>query len=300
MNIIETKELTKYFLNGKVKALENLSLNIAETDIFGFIGPNGAGKSTAIRLMLDLIRPTSGSGKIFGLDIHTDSVAIKKQIGYLPGEIHLPEQLTGKSCIGYFKNFKDSVDNKYVKNLIDRFDLDTSRKIFEYSKGNKQKLAIILAMMHKPQLLILDEPTSGLDPLNQQTFYDVLSETKSWGATTFFSTHILGEAEKICDHVGILREGKLIKIEDIHLFREKNIREIIIETKDAIPLADLQHENIKNIKKTATGYRLTTTGQNGFLLHHLRRYDISDIRIAEPSLEEIFMQYYLEGGKSHD
>lgn len=300
MKIIETKKLTKYFLNGKVKALEGLDLEINESEIFGYIGPNGAGKSTTIRLLLDFVRPTSGTGQIFGLDINKKTTQIKKQIGYLPGEIYLPENMTGKECLNYFKSFKKNVDKKYLKELIDRFELSLDKRINEYSKGNKQKMAIILAMMHKPKLLILDEPTSGLDPLNQQTFYDLVLETKKWGTTTFFSTHLLNEAERICDHVGILREGKLIKIENIDTFREKNIREVILETKDTIPLSLLQHPNVKKIERTTTGYRLTTTGKNGAFLQSLDKHPIEDIKISEPSLEEIFMHYYGKKGESND
>ncbi|MEI6499076.1 MAG: ABC transporter ATP-binding protein [bacterium] len=300
MKIVETKSLTKYYLNNSVKALVNLNLEINEGEVFGYIGPNGAGKSTTIRLLLDLIRPTSGTGQIFGLDINKKTVAIKKEIGYLPGEIYLPENLTGQECINYFKKFKKSIDPKYLDKLIERFELTLDKKINEYSKGNKQKLAIILAMMHKPRLLILDEPTSGLDPLNQQTFYDLILETKKWGTTTFLSTHILNEAEKICDRVGILRSGKLIKVENIDSFREKNIRELIIETTETIPLSLLQQPNIKKIERTTSGYRLTTTGKNGAFLQSLSNHQIDDIKIAEPSLEDIFMHYYSKKDISND
>ena len=292
MFAIKTENLTKYYLNGKVKALNGLNLEVIEGEIFGYIGPNGAGKSTTIKLMLDLIRPTKGSGQIFNFDFHTDSLEIKKNIGYLPGEIFLPELMSGKECLDYYKAFKEKVDNKYLKNLLSRFDLDLNKKIANYSKGNKQKLAIILALMHKPRLLILDEPTSGLDPLNQKEFYAAILETKEWNATTFFSTHILNEAESICDRVTILKEGELVKIENIDSFKEKNLHKIIVETTDTIDPSDLKTEGIKEAKHTAIGYEITTTGKNGRIIKMLSKYSITDYKINEPSLEEVFMHYY--------
>lgn len=294
MNIIETKKLTKYYRRGKILGVKNLNLEVKEGEIFGFIGPNGAGKSTTIRLLLDFIRSTSGTAKILGLDSHTDTVEIKKEIGYLPGEIYLNESMTGKDAIGFFEGFKKSIDKKYVAGLIDRFELDLSKKIGEYSKGNKQKLAIILAVMHKPKLLILDEPTSGLDPLNQQEFYETILETKKWGTTTFLSTHILEEAQRICDRVGIIKNGKLIRIEDIDDFKQKNIRDIMLETTESIPLSDLKIAGVTKIERTTAGYHLTTTGLNGNIIKALSKFKIENYHISEPSLEEIFMRYYKE------
>jgi ABC-2 type transport system ATP-binding protein len=292
MNTIETNKLTKYYLRGKVLGIKNLNLSVIEGEIFGFIGPNGAGKSTTIRLLLDLIRPTSGSAKVFGLDINRDTVAIKKQIGFLPGEIFLPDYMTGEQCLEYYKKFKENVDKVYLKDLLIRLGLNLKTKVGNYSKGNKQKLAIVLAMMHKPKLLILDEPTSGLDPLNQQAFYDLVLETKKWGTTTFFSTHILAEAEKICDRVGIIKSGKLLKIENIDEFKEKNIREIILETKAPIPLSEFKISGIKKATKIANGYHLVTTGKNGVILKKILNEKIADVKVSEPSLEEIFLKYY--------
>lgn len=172
-------------------------------------------------------------------------------------------------------------------------ELDLNKRVGEYSKGNRQKLAIILALMHKPKLLILDEPTSGLDPLNQHTFYDLIHETKKWSATTFFSTHILAEVEKICDRVGIIKSGKLLKIENIDEFKEKNIREIHIETEETILLSNLQIEGVRKIERTTSGYRIVTKGKNADIVRKLAKNSvIEDFKISEPSLEEIFMHYY--------
>lgn len=290
--IIETNNLTKVYHGSKYKALDDLTLNVTEGEIFGFIGPNGAGKTTAIRLLLDLIRPTKGSAKIFGKDINRNSVAIKKDIGFLPGEIFLPDNFTGKSCIEYFKGFKNRVEDKYLKFLTDSLEFDITKKIREYSKGNRQKLSIILALMHKPKLLLLDEPTSGLDPLNQQIFYKLMSDIKRNGATIFLSTHILVEAQNICDRVGIIKEGKLLSIENIDDFRQKNIREIHLETKTNILLSDLKVPGVQKIEKKTYGYNLTTVGPNGQIIKNISRLNIDDFKIFEPSLEEIFMHFY--------
>lgn len=290
MKVIETKKLTKYY--GDIVGIKELNLDVKEGEIFGFIGPNGAGKSTTIRLLLDLIRPTNGSATIFDKDIHDSSVEIKKNIGYLPGEIFLQDNITGEASIKYFKDFKNGIDENYLKRLITRFEFDPKKKISVYSKGNKQKLAIILALMHKPKLLILDEPTSGLDPLNQQEFYQTLLETKKWGTTIFFSTHILAEAERLCDRVGIIKGGKLLQIENIDDFKQKNIREIHVESKTSIPLSALQFEGIEKVERTTTGYRLITKGHNGSIIRLISKFEIDDIKISEPSLEEIFLHFY--------
>lgn len=290
MNIIETHKLTKYY--GKSRGIENIDLSIAEGEIFGFIGPNGAGKTTTIRLLLDLIRPTHGLATIFGLDVNKKSLEIRRQIGYLPGEIFLADNMTGEDCINYYASFKDHLDKKYVKSLITKFEFDQKKRISAYSKGNKQKLAIILALMHQPKLLILDEPTSGLDPLNQQEFYSVVKEAQDRGSTIFFSTHILEEAGKLCDRVGIIREGQLLKIENIDDFRRKNIREIHFETSTDIPIAQLKLEGVLEVKKMVNGYHLIISGDNAKIIKNLAGYNFSDIKILEPSLEESFFHYY--------
>lgn len=292
MPVIKTQNLTKYYLRGKVLGVKDLNLDIEEGEIFGFIGPNGAGKSTTIRLLLDLIRPTSGRGQIFSLDMNKNTVEIKKNVGYLPGEIFLDENITGEECINYFKNFKRKIDDEYLSELCERFDFSKNKKVRDYSKGNKQKLAIILALMHKPKLLILDEPTSGLDPLNQHEFFDVLAETKKWGATTFLSTHILEEANKVCDRVGVIKEGKLVGIENIDDFRTKNIRDIHIKTNADIPIKELEAEGVTKAEKTKDGYLLATIGSNAEILKKILKHKIEDIEITKPTLEEIFIRFY--------
>ena len=289
---IKLHKLTKYYARGKILGVKNLSLEVESGEIFGFIGPNGAGKSTTIRLILDLIRPTSGQIEVFGMDSHKQSTSIKKMLGFLPGEIFLPENMSGEECLNFYAGFKSEIDRKYLQSLIERFELNLAKKVGDYSKGNKQKLAIILAMMHKPRLLILDEPTSGLDPLNQQEFYNLIKETKKWGATVFFSTHILEEAQKLCDRVGIIKSGKLLTIENIDQFKEKNIRDIHLETGETIPLAKLEFPGIQKIERTTYGYHLVTIGKNSKIIQHLAKLPFDDITINQPSLDELFMRYY--------
>ena len=206
--IIETEKLTKSY--GSHRGIVDLDLEVDEGEVFGFLGPNGAGKTTTIRTLLDHIRPTSGRARVFGIDTTADPVAIHRRIGYLPGEFALYDKLTGGQTLEYFANLRGGVDRRYQRDLIARLDVDPTRKFQEYSKGNKQKIGLVIALQHRPDLLMLDEPTSGLDPLVQQTFYAVIREAKAEGRTVFLSSHILSEVEKTCDRVAIIRDGRLV------------------------------------------------------------------------------------------
>jgi ABC-2 type transport system ATP-binding protein len=210
---IRTSKLSKDY--GLGRGLFELDLQVLPQEVFGYLGPNGAGKTTTIRLLMGMIRPSGGSAHIFGLDCLRDSVAVKRKVGYLPGDIPLFGSLRGSEVVAYLGGMRGGVDQKTVRNIAERFDLDLSRRFREYSSGNKQKLGILLAFMHKPELLILDEPTGGLDPLNQQEFYKLLHETRERGATVFLSSHILSEVEHVCDRVGIVRSGRLVTVAEI-------------------------------------------------------------------------------------
>src|SRR6476661_6487149 len=203
--VIRTERLSKAY--GVHRGITELDLEVAEGEIFGFLGPNGAGKTTTMRVLLDLIRPTSGRAEVFGIETTVDPVAIHKRIGYLPGEFDLYDRLTGAQTITYFGNLRGGVDRAYVAELVERLDLDPSRRFKEYSRGNKQKVGLIVALQHRPDLLILDEPTSGLDPLVQQTFFEVIREAKEAGRTIFLSSHIIDEVDRTCDRVAIIRDG---------------------------------------------------------------------------------------------
>src|SRR3954470_21163371 len=209
--VIENEKLTKAY--GAHRGIVDVDLVVNEGEVFGFLGPNGAGKTTTIRTVLDLIRPTTGRGPVFGIESSVDPVAIHGRTGYIPGEFTLYDRLTGGQTIEYFANLRGGVDRAYRDALIERLDVDTSRKFKEYSKGNKQKIGLVIALQHRPELLILDEPTSGLDPLVQQSFYELVREARAEGRTVFLSSHILSEVEKTCDRVGIIRDGALVKVD---------------------------------------------------------------------------------------
>ena len=217
MAVIETERLTKFY--GPHRGIVDVDLSVDEGEVYGFLGPNGAGKTTTIRLLLDLLRPTSGRALVFGIETTSDPVAIHRRIGYLPGEFALFDRLTGAQVIEYFGNLRDGVDPAYQAELVARFDLDPSRRFREYSKGNKQKVGLVIALQHRPDLLVLDEPTSGLDPLVQQTFFELLRETVSEGRTAFLSSHILGEVEKTCDRVAIIRDGRIVTVDRVQALR---------------------------------------------------------------------------------
>ena len=229
---IRTSGLTKDY--GRGRGLFELDLQVAQQEVFGYLGPNGAGKTTTIRVLMGLIRPTAGSAYIFGLDCVRDAVDVKRRVGYLPGDVPQFGSLRGSEVIAYLGGMRGGVDRKVVRALAERFDLDLGRRFREYSSGNKQKLAIVLAFMHRPDLLILDEPTSGLDPLNQQEFYALLRETREAGATIFLSSHVLSEVEHVCDRVGILRAGRLVKVADLEELRRARAQHDLVGTEPSL------------------------------------------------------------------
>src|ERR671917_1623645 len=206
-SIIQTERLTKAY--GQHRGIADVDLEVRSGEVFGFLGPNGAGKTTTIRIWVDLLRPTSGRALVFGIPSTEDPVAIHRRVGYLPGEFGLYDKLTGGETIEYFANLRGGVDPAYVRALVERLDLDPSRRFREYSKGNKQKVGLVVALQHRPELLILDEPTSGLDPLVQHTFFELVREARAEGRTVFLSSHIIDEVDRTCDRVAIIREGRL-------------------------------------------------------------------------------------------
>jgi len=229
---IRTSSLTKDY--GRGRGLFELDLQVAQQEVFGYLGPNGAGKTTTIRVLMGLIRPNAGSAYIFGLDCVRDAVDVKRKVGYLPGDVPQFGSLRGSEVVAYLGGMRGGVDRKVVRALCERFDLDLGRRFREYSSGNKQKLAIVLAFMHRPDLLILDEPTSGLDPLNQQEFYALLRETREAGATIFLSSHVLSEVEHVCDRVGILRAGRLVKVADLEELRRARAQHDLVGTEPSL------------------------------------------------------------------
>ena len=294
--IINTTKLTKYY--GKQLGISEVDLAVNRGEVFGYLGPNGAGKTTTIRTLLDFIRPSGGSAAIFGLDARQGSVAIHSRIGYLNGELSLYDDMTGEDLLRYLGNLRGGLDWKYVQELAARFQCDLPRRIQGLSLGNKQKLGLLQAFMHKPELLILDEPTNGLDPLMQHEFYDLLTETKKAGRTIFLSSHILPEVEKVCDRVGIIRQGKLITVETIESLKSHSIRQLDIHF--AAPVPKEKFINIPGVRDIVVEDNLltcTVVGSLDALVKVAARFEVANIISHEPSLEDIFMTFY-NGGKN--
>lgn len=286
--ILEIQNLTKYY--GKILGVENISLQLEEGEIFGFIGPNGAGKSTTIRSIMNLINKTSGKVLIENKEFNKENIEIKEKIGYLPSEINLYDDLTVKEMLDYHESFYKKDIHKRRAELVKKFELDEKKKIEDLSLGNLKKVGIILAFMHEPKLLILDEPTSGLDPIMQNIFYDLLKEEKAKGNTIFYSTHILNEVPKICDRVGVIKEGKLIKIEKIENLIDKSLTHITITSNQVKEIKkDL---NINTILEEEKTIKFANNFSHDKLIKQLSKYKIDRILIEEATLEDMFLNYY--------
>jgi ABC-2 type transport system ATP-binding protein len=293
---IHTEKLTKHY--GDVKALVELDLEVRRGEVFGFLGPNGAGKTTMIRTILDEIRPTAGRATILGLDSHRDSVEIRNHIGYVPGDLALYPNLTGKDTITYFANLRGGVDWGFVDELAARLGADLSKKVGDLSSGNRQKVGLIQAFMNKPEVLIMDEPSSGLDPLVQREFQKMMREVAADERTVFLSSHTLSEVQRVADRVGIIRSGRLIAVEEVAGLRSKAIRTVNLffdEPVDAAvfgPLPGVRDVSVDNHHVT-----LSFDGQMETLLKVVtERYSLLDITTQEADLEEIFLTYYEEAG----
>jgi ABC-2 type transport system ATP-binding protein len=294
--IIKTQNLTKRYGGqvGKV-ALDNLNLEVLPGEIFGFLGPNGAGKTTTIRTLLDIIRPTDGTASIFGMDVRENRLAIHKRIGFLPGELNLWQNEKARDVIRYFARVRGDVDLKYVDELADRLDFDMGKRIRDYSTGNKRKLGLVLALMHKPELLILDEPTSGLDPLMQQTFIDLMREWRNAGRTVFLSSHMLGEVQAICDRVAIIRGGKLQAVETVTKLTRADFRWITLRFRDQANIASLANvPGVSDVTVAENELKLRLTGDFDPLLRAVSKDYVVDLEVDEPTLEEIFLTFYGE------
>jgi ABC-2 type transport system ATP-binding protein len=289
---IKTVGLTKDY--GDVHALVDLDIEIQPGEIFGFLGPNGAGKTTMIRTILDEIRPTAGSASILGMDSHEQSVKIRSFIGYVPGDLAMYPNLTGRDTITYFANLRGGVDWSYVDDLADRLDADMTKKVGDLSSGNRQKIGLIQAFMNKPEVLIMDEPSSGLDPLVQREFQSMLREVTANGSTVFLSSHTLSEVQRVADRVGIIRHGKLIALESVSNMRSKGIRKV--ELFFDAPVDESVFEAVPGVSDVAVQNNHVTfsfTGQMETLIKVVTdNYTLVDISTQEADLEEIFLTYY--------
>jgi ABC-2 type transport system ATP-binding protein len=289
--VIHTEQLTKSY--GPHRGITELDLEVQEGEIFGFLGPNGAGKTTTMRVLLDLIRPTAGRAEVFGIETTADPVAIHRRLGYLPGEFDLYDRLTGAQNIEYFANLRGGVDNGYVAELIERLDLDPTRRFKEYSKGNKQKVGLVVALQHRPDLLILDEPTSGLDPLIQQTFFGMVREAREEGRSVFLSSHIIDEVDRTCDRVAIIREGRLVQVDSIEAIRRLAFHHV--ELTFSTPVATAIFESIDGVSDVvADGHRITmrVNGPIGAVIAAAAPHGLVDVVSREPNLEDVFLAQY--------
>jgi ABC-2 type transport system ATP-binding protein len=295
--VVRIAGLTKFY--GGQRGIVDLDLDVVRGEVFGYLGPNGAGKTTTIRLLLDYIRPSRGTATVFGLDSHRDSRSIRRRVGYLPGELHLYDSLSGRELIAFFAALRGGVPAGRAEKLAERLDCDIGREIRALSMGNRQKLGLIQACMSDPELLILDEPTNGLDPLVQQTFYELVVEARAAGRTVFLSSHVLPEVERVCDRVGVIRQGRLIAIERIADLRARAMRHLDIEFRRDVPAeAFATLPGLRDLVVQANRLRCTVVGEMDPVIKAANAFEIRLLTSSEPSLEEVFLAYY--GGKTSD
>jgi ABC-2 type transport system ATP-binding protein len=299
---LRTEGLTKHY--GHVKALIDLDLDVRPGEVFGFLGPNGAGKTTTIRTVMDEIRATAGRASILGMDCHSQSVEIRRHIGYLPSDLALYPNLTGKDTLTYFANLRGGVDWSFVGELAERLDAQLDKKVGDLSSGNRQKVGLIAAFMNRPQLLIMDEPSSGLDPLMQREFQILMREVVEQGASVFLSSHTLSEVQRVADRVGIIRHGRLIALETVASLRSKGMRKVELELGSPADRADF--ETVPGVREVAvedTRVLLSYEGAMASLLTTVAgRYDLVDISTQDADLEEVFLTYYhddMTNGSGH-
>ena len=289
MKVIETKKLTKFY--GKIKGVEDLNFTVEKGEIFGFLGPNGAGKTTTIRTLLGYLNKTSGEAYIFGKNIEDNIVEIKREVGYIPGDLNIYGHLTGKQFLDYFSSLRHR-EMTLLGDLLEIFELPLDRKVKGYSKGMKQKLGIVQAFMDDPEMVIMDEPTSGLDPLLQQKFYDFLLQQKHKGKTIFFSSHVLSEVDKVCDRIGIIRNGEIVALENVENLKNKMGKKIRVKIKEKPEM----FKGPKNMEIKNGWIEFVTNDDIDHWIKLLSKYTIVDLDINEFSLEDIFIHYY-EGQK---
>jgi ABC-2 type transport system ATP-binding protein len=294
---ILTEGLTKHY--GDVRALVDLDLEVKRGEVFGFLGPNGAGKTTMIRTILDLIHPTRGRAEILGMDSHDHAVEIRNHVGYLPSDLSMYPNLTGRDMITYFSNLRGGVDRKYVDDLASRLQADLSKKVGDLSSGNRQKVGLILTFMNRPQVLIMDEPSTGLDPLMQREFQMMMREVAEEGRTVFLSSHTLSEVQRVADRVGIIRSGHLVDVEFVDDLRSKAIRKVELQFDGPVDASTF--ESVPGVRDVEVASHHATMSFDGKMDTLLRKatehYTLVDVTTQEADLEEIFLEYYREERK---
>ncbi|HLJ66876.1 MAG TPA: ABC transporter ATP-binding protein [Chloroflexota bacterium] len=289
--VIRTENLTKSY--GSNRGIEGVNLTVCQGEVFGFLGPNGAGKTTTIRTLMNFLRPTSGRAWVFGLDTQRDSVAVHAQLGNLPSEFSFDEKTTGRGLIRLFARLRGVRDITYAEVLAERLNVDLDRPIRRLSRGNKQKIGLIQAMFHRPSLLILDEPTGGLDPLIQEEFLHMVGEVPTEGRTVFFSSHNLPEVERVCDRVGIIREGKLVTVETIDSLLGKRVRLVTLTFTgpiDSSPFARIP--GISDVRVAGNSITFHASDSLDPVVKLAAQHTLVDLSVERPSLEEIFLTYY--------
>lgn len=297
-NTIIFEGLTKFY--GASRGIEALELGVSRGEIFGFLGPNGAGKTTTIRLLLGLLKPSSGSASILGMDTWKKSVEIKLSVGNIPGDVNLYEHMRVHELLDYIDSFRPGPD-PLRNELVERLRLDVGKKVKSLSRGNRQKVAIVLALMHDPDILLLDEPTLGLDPLMQQVFYSILGEFKDRGKTVFLSSHILTEVERVCDRVGIIRDGRLVDVRAIEELRQKKIRHMDVLFSEEIDAAEFEAlPDVVAVQKINSSVRITIRGDVDALIKQLARHTVLDLTFTQPSLEDFFLGFYNPAGDENE
>jgi ABC-2 type transport system ATP-binding protein len=294
-SIIETNQLTYYY--GRQRGILDVDLRVQAGEVFGFLGPNGAGKTTTLRLLLDIIRPTSGTARIFGLDCRDNGVTIRQRVGYLPGELSLHDNMRVNQYFELIGRLRDGPADSdggttYWQTLADRLDLDIGRKIRQLSRGNRQKVGLVAAFMNRPDLLILDEPTTGLDPLVQQTVMELVRETNAAGATVFFSSHILPEVQAVCDRVGIIREGRLVATERVDTLIRQSFRRVRFRFGSPPPPDAFARDGVAELDRADHQVTLEIRDHLDEIMRAAAGYGIVDIETIPVSLEEIFLAYY--------
>ncbi len=289
MSIIEVSHLTKSY--GKSRGIVDVSFNEEEGEIFGFIGPNGAGKSTTIRLLLSLIHPTSGSARVFGKDVTKSGPEIRRDIGYLPSEVFYYEGMKVVDLLKYSASFYGKDCTQRIKELSELMELEMNRRISDLSYGNKKKVGIVQGLLHSPKLLFLDEPTAGLDPLMQRKFFDLIRKENARGVTVFFSSHILGEVQRLCNRVGIIREGKIVEISDIRTLQKNNYKKVSV-TSEGIKPADVKMAGVTHVQSEDGTVSFFFKGDINAMVKKIGGLRLENVTIEEPTLEEIFMHYY--------
>jgi ABC-2 type transport system ATP-binding protein len=292
--VIRIEGLVKRY--GRYPALQGLDLAVQPGEVFGFLGPNGAGKTTTIRLLLDLLRPTAGTVRVLGQDPRTGGARLRRRLGYLPGELALGGRDTAGELLTFLGNLRGGVSARHIQELAERLELDLDRPLRGLSKGNKQKVGLVQAFMHAPELLILDEPSSGLDPLLQQEFLAMVREVRADGRTVFLSSHVLAEVEHVADRVAVLRAGQLVAVEAIQSLRQRAVRRVELRFGAPVPAAAFQHlPGVRDVAMDGELLRCTVAGSADALVKAAAQFPVVSLLSHEPDLEELFLAYYTEG-----